>query len=70
MRIAKYLLFSSFHHVNMLENLQSFSKKDGFILKRAFLPFNFVRKYKNNSIQPFYKITGYIYATLRSIESG
>lgn len=47
MRIAKYLLISSIHHVNVPENLLNSSKKDYFILKNAFLLFNFINKYKN-----------------------
>lgn len=56
MRIAKYLLFSSFHHINMPENWQSSPKNDDFILKSAFLSFNFIHKYKNKPRQHLYKI--------------
>lgn len=36
MRIAKYLLFSSIHHVSMPKNLQSSSKKRWFYFKKFF----------------------------------
>lgn len=66
MRIAKYLLFSSIHHVNMPENLQSSSKRDDLILESALPPFNFIHKYKNKPRQSLYRIPVSVYGALRS----
>lgn len=53
MRIAKYLLFCSIHHVNVPENLQSSSKREDFILESAFPPFSSIHNIRTSQVSLF-----------------